>query len=151
MGNERRDFLKVAAAGATAAALPWTTAAGGRDRVRLGFIGTGLRGQDHLDLALRRTDVDVVALCDIDAEMLGAALKQVADAGKPVPQTYSGDVHAYRKLLEDRTLDAVIIATPWEWHASMVLDALAAGIRYVGTEVVLGAHPGRPLEGGSRR
>ena len=138
MGIERRDFLKVAAAGAAAATLPWTAAASGRDRVRLGFIGTGLRGQEHLDLALRRADVDVVALCDIDAEMLGAALKQVADAAKPVPQTYTGDVHAYRKLLEDRTLDAVIVATPWEWHAPMVLDSLAAGIRYVGTEVVLG-------------
>ena len=43
-----------------------------------------------------------------------------------------------RRLLEDRTLDAVVIATPWEWHAPMVLDALDAGIRYVATEVVLG-------------
>ncbi len=138
MSYERRDFLKATAAGVAAAAIPWGSHAGGRDRVRLGFIGTGLRGQDHLDLALRRTDVDVVALCDIAPDMLATALKQVADAGKPAPVVHTGDAYAYRRLLEDRSLDAVIIATPWEWHAPMVLDALAAGIRYVGTEVVLG-------------
>lgn len=138
MSSDRRDFLKATAAGVAAAALPWASTAVGRDRVRLGFIGTGLRGQDHLDLALRRRDVEVVSLCDTDADMLAAGLKQVADAGKPQPKVHTGDDHAYRQLLADRSLDAVIISTPWEWHAPMILDALAAGIRYVGTEVVLG-------------
>ena len=136
--NSRRDVLKAAAAGMASLALPWEASAGIRDRIRLGFIGTGLRGQDHLDLALRRPDVDVAAICDIDDGMLAAALKQVAEAGRPVPAVHTGDVHAYRRMLEDRTLDAVVIATPWEWHAPMVLDAIAAGIRYVATEVVLG-------------
>ena len=42
------------------------------------------------------------------------------------------------ELLELKNLDAVLIATPWEWHAPMVLDSLQAGIKYVGTEVILG-------------
>ena len=74
MGNERRNFLKVAAAGAAAATLPWTTAATGRDRVRLGFIGTGLRGQDHLDLAVRRAD---------DEDPARGAMVAVQDQGLP--------------------------------------------------------------------
>jgi predicted dehydrogenase len=41
-------------------------------------------------------------------------------------------------LLNEKNLHAVIIATPWEWHAPMVLDAIHAGIKYVGTEVILG-------------
>ncbi len=133
----RREFLGSLAG---ASALAWSGAglAVVPGRVRIGFIGTGLRGQDHLALALRRRDVEVVALCDIDAGMLGKALQLVADAGRAAPSVHTGDVHAYRRLLADRTLDAVIIATPWEWHTPMILEALDAGIRYVGTEVVLG-------------
>lgn len=133
----RRNFLTGALG---AAALGWSAVgrAGPSPALRLGFIGTGLRGQDHLDLALRRRDVEVVSLCDTDPGMLATAVQQVTAAGRPLPALHAGDVHAYRRLLEDRTLDAVVISTPWEWHAPMILDALEAGIRYVGTEVVLG-------------
>ena len=133
----RREFLLAAALAGATAWLP-AGAAASRERVRLGFIGVGLRGQDHLDLALRRPDVDIVSLCDVDDGMLASALKLVRDAGRPEPAVHTGDVHAYRRLLEAGSLDAVIIATPWEWHAPMILDALDRGIGYVGTEVVLG-------------
>ena len=55
-----------------------------------------------------------------------------------MPKIYTGDPHAYRKLLEEKDLHAVLIATPWEWHAPMILDSISAGIKYIGTEVVLG-------------
>jgi predicted dehydrogenase len=106
--------------------------------VRLGFIGVGLRGQGHLDNALRRKDVDVVAICDIDERMLQMASSHFKKANKPAPKIYKGDVNAWKKMLELKELDGVIIATPWEWHTPMILGCLDAGIKYVGTEVMVG-------------
>jgi predicted dehydrogenase len=106
--------------------------------VRLGIIGVGLRGESHLALALRRPDVEVVAICDVDDQMLQRAHNIIAKSGKPAPKVFTGSDYAYRDLLALQGLDGVIIATPWEWHAPMVLDALAAGIKYVATEVILG-------------
>ncbi|MEP7277031.1 MAG: Gfo/Idh/MocA family oxidoreductase [Bacteroidota bacterium] len=107
-------------------------------KARLAFIGVGLRGQNHLGNALRRNDVDVVAICDVDDLMLEMAANVVKKSGKSMPPVFKGDPYAYRKLLELKNIDAVIIATPWEWHCPMVIDSLQAGIRYVGTEVILG-------------
>lgn len=55
-----------------------------------------------------------------------------------MPQIFKGDNYAYKKLLESKNIDGVLIATPWEWHGPMVLDSLQAGIKYVATEVILG-------------
>jgi len=107
-------------------------------KVRLAFIGVGLRGQNHLDNALRRPDVEVVAICDVDEHMLAMAGNVVKKSGKPMPQVFKGDPYAYRKLLELKNIDGVIIATPWEWHCPMIIDSLQAGIKYIGTEVILG-------------
>jgi predicted dehydrogenase len=105
---------------------------------KLAFIGVGLRGQNHLENALRRKDVEVVAICDIDARMLAMATEIIQKSGKAMPPVFKGDPYSYRKLLEQKNIDGVIIATPWEWHAPMILDALQAGIKYIGTEVILG-------------
>lgn len=107
-------------------------------KARLAFIGTGLRGQNHLANALRRTDVDVVAICDINDQMLEMASAIIKKSGKPMPPIFKGDPYAYRQLLELKNIDGVIIATPWEWHCPMVIDSLQAGIKYIGTEVILG-------------
>lgn len=110
----------------------------GDQKVRLGFIGTGLRGQAHLRSALMRDDVDITAICDVDVRMLDAGKALISKAGRKMPLVYTGDDHAYRKLLESKIVDAVIISTPWEWHKPMILDSLDAGIKYVATEVILG-------------
>ncbi|MFI5192867.1 MAG: Gfo/Idh/MocA family protein [Chitinophagales bacterium] len=107
-------------------------------KIRLGIIGVGLRGQNHLHNALERDDVDVVAICDIDPYMLQSARNIITKSGKPMPKIFTGDPYAYRKLLEEKDLQGILIATPWEWHSPMILDGLAAGIKYVATEVVLG-------------
>jgi len=107
-------------------------------KVKIASIGVGLRGQAHLDNLLRRNDVDVIAICDIDERMLGMATDIIRKSGKTMPQIFKGDPFAYKKLLELKNIDAVIIATPWEWHTQMIMDSLQAGIKYVGTEVVLG-------------
>ncbi|TAD86310.1 MAG: gfo/Idh/MocA family oxidoreductase [Bacteroidetes bacterium] len=137
----RRQFLRqstlLSAGAALAPALLWGRAPTA-DKVRIGLIGTGLRGQNHLELLLRRADVVVASLCDVDAGMLQTAQAMVANAKKPQPQVFTGSPTAYQSLLQAKNLDAVVIATPWEWHTPMILDALEAGIKYVGTEVVLG-------------
>jgi len=138
----RRHFLSSlssAAALAGTAAFP-TLARAGRERLRLGLIGTGMRGQVLLKELLRRDDVEVAALCDIEPIMLGRALAMVDKHKKAKPKTYgeNGDGFAYRKLLErEKGLDGVIIATPWELHASMAIDAMNAKLP-LGCEVVAG-------------
>lgn len=107
-------------------------------KVRLAILGTGLRGQSHISLLLRREDVDIVAVCDVDDRMLARAKKIFDTAGKRMPQIYTGNPFAWRDLLQQQQLDAVIIASPWEWHKPMVIGALDAGLKYVATEVILG-------------
>ncbi|MET0755897.1 MAG: Gfo/Idh/MocA family oxidoreductase [Pseudoxanthomonas sp.] len=136
---KRRDFIVAGAALGAAGLLPAMPAWASKRRVRLGMIGTGMRGQVLLQELLRRSDVEVVALCDIEPVMLQRALDMAAKAGKTAPKAYGqdGDAHAYRRLLQQHGLDAVIIATPWEWHAPMAIDAMEAKLA-VGCEVVAG-------------
>jgi predicted dehydrogenase len=135
----RRDFLKsTALAGAGAVLIPTSSFADApATKVRLGFIGVGLRGQSHLELALRRSDIEVVALCDIQQSMMDSSLKMVSEAGKPKPAIILDGPYGYRKLLQNKDIDAVIIATPWEWHTVQCIDAMKAG-KYVGCEVITG-------------
>lgn len=104
------------------------------DRLRLGFIGVGLRGQNHLELALDRADCEVTAICDIDQGMIDDTLKMIADKGKSKPKIYGLDEHAFRELVADPDVDAVVIATPWRWHSEMAIAAMKAG-KYTGMEV----------------
>lgn len=136
----RREFIRSAAmVGAGLSILPGGTLfSKDKDaRVRLGFIGVGLRGQNHLELALRRNDVEVVAICDIQQRMIDMSKELVKASGKPVPQVILDGPHGYKKLLENKDIDAVIIATPWEWHTVMCIDAMNAR-KYVGCEVITG-------------
>ncbi len=135
---KRRHFLQSTAALGLAAGLP-RLAHAGRESLRLGMIGTGMRGQVLLRELLRRPDVELAALCDIEPLMLQKALTQVDKAGRPRPQVFGedGDTQAYQRLLALKPLDGVIIATPWEWHAPMAIAAMEARVP-VGCEVVAG-------------
>jgi len=106
--------------------------------VRVALIGTGLRGQGHLDLLLRRADVDLVAICDVDDRMLSSAKELITKSGKKMPKIYTGDPYAWQGLLREQKPEGVVIATPWEWHKPMIIGALEAGVPYVATEVMLG-------------
>jgi predicted dehydrogenase len=108
------------------------------DKVKVIIIGVGLRGQDHLELLLMRSDVDVIAICDIDDRMLKSANEVVAKSGKTMPQIFTGDNYAWKKMLELKNISAVIIATPWEWHKEMIIESINAGIKYIGSEVMIG-------------
>lgn len=140
MPIRRRDFLRsTSLVGAGLLFAPQHIfASPDAQKVRVGIIGVGLRGQNHLDLLLRRNDVEVVSICDVDDRMLQSANEIIKKSGKSQPKIFTGDPKAYLKLLEGKNTDAIIIATPWEWHTPMILAALDAGVKYVGTEVILG-------------
>jgi hypothetical protein len=135
----RKEFVKTTAMATAAMIIPGKNLfANAENKVRIALLGVGLRGQSHLGLLLRRTDVDIIAICDVDDRMLSMSKDMITKSGKKMPQVYTGDNYAWKRLLEKEKLDAVIIATPWEWHKPMIIGALDAGIKYVGTEVILG-------------
>lgn len=142
MNTTRRNFVKaVAVTTAGAAVLPkhlFANPKKANEKVKLAFIGVGLRGESHVALASRRDDVEIVAMADINPQMMDRAKSIIKKAGRPMPQIILGDEHAYRKVFDIKGLDGIIIATPWEWHATMIIESIEAGIKYIGTEVILG-------------
>ncbi len=92
--------------------------------IRLGFIGLGGRGQYHLSSALGIEGVEVPALCEIREDRLMESKKWVEDSGRPSPALYNRGTEDYKRLCENEKLDAVIISTPWEYHAPMCLSAM---------------------------
>ena len=139
---ERKEFLKTTGiATAALAVTPLSSLLAGNNpdaKVKAVMIGVGLRGQNHLDLLLRRDDVDLIAICDIDDRMLTKSKELITMSGKKMPQIFTGDLYAWKKMLELKGIEAVIIATPWEWHKEMIIGSIEAGVKYVGTEVMLG-------------
>jgi predicted dehydrogenase len=132
MANEkefnRRDFLITGAAGLTAlrsAALLGRPelVMGANDRVRVAICGVHGRGGDHLHNYSQLPNVQIAALCDIDDTVLQQRLAQMEKMGLSKPATYT-DV---RKLLEDKSIDAISIATPNHWHTLMAIWACQAG------------------------
>lgn len=111
---------------------------GANDKIRMGFIGIGNRGSQLLELFMQNKDVEIAALCDIyepyllrdrskvDPRYLADMPGQVPKMGEKFatkPTLYSD----YRKLLADKSIDAVCIATPDHWHAIQMIDAVKAG------------------------
>src|SRR5688500_7145306 len=97
----RRNFIKDAAlASAAFTILPSANLMANESKlVKVGVIGVGLRGQNHVDNLLRRKDVNIIAICDIDEEMLKRTLRLFTKSGKTAPKIFKGDVYAWRKLL----------------------------------------------------
>src|SRR5229473_2661830 len=115
----RRRFLATPAALGSAALL---AAQSPNDSVRVGFIGVGNRGSFLLRHMLKVPGVKVVAICDIDAATLKAAIDAATAAG------HSPDAYAeYRKLLDRKDIDAIVIATPVDFHKEMAIASLEVG------------------------
>ena len=133
----RRDFVKtIALAGTAAAMMPKSLFSSPvvNKQIKLGFVGTGMRGQWMLWLAAKYPEVQIPAICDIDDGMIESALKILKDAGKPDPRIYKNGDEDFRNMVANEDLDGVYIATPWEWHHPMAIAAMKNGIN-VGTEV----------------
>lgn len=116
MGLTRRDFTREAF---IATALSYSRVLGANDRVRMGYIGLGNRGDQVHDAFLEHGDQQTVAICDLRDDYLDFAETK----SRANPKRYKD----YRRLLEDRDVDAVAIATPDHWHALMMIDACNAG------------------------
>lgn len=123
----RRKFLQGAAA-----TLAFTTlGARGMDiinparPVRVGLIGSGWYGKSDLFRLMQVVPCDVVALCDVDKNMLNSAIKLVSSRTKSgkAPKGY-GD---YRKMLADNQFDIILIGSPDHWHALQMIDSVKAG------------------------
>ena len=123
---DRRNFLKnigLAGTGLALASPPWLCVFSEKkhtetSKARLGIIGPGSRGQNLLSHLCKNPKADIVAICDIYQPSIDGALKMV-----PKAKVYND----YRKLLENKEVDAIIVATPLNSHCQIVLDAFDAG------------------------
>lgn len=132
MTNHRRKFLRTsgslllgsamlpAAGNELLTAFPFRTSAA--DRLNVGVIGVNGMGWSDLQAILKIDGVKCVALCDVDDNVLQKRVAELAKINMPV-KTYSD----YRKLLENKDVDIVIIGTPDHWHCLMMVAACAAG------------------------
>ena len=127
---DRRDFFKISSAAVLGAA----RAVAEEKPVRVGILGSGGRGTGLLGVLLSLQDVVVPAICDISEKNLTRAQNLVEKAGQPRPEGYSRGEHDFERLLQRDDLDAVVIASPWEWHTPMAVAAMRAG-KYTAVEV----------------
>jgi len=115
----RRDFTKTLVLAGATTALGAMRASGANERVRLGLIGVGNRGDQVLDAFLKQPDAEVAAICDLSQAYMDAAARKAGTS----PKLFKD----YRRLLEQKDLDAVVIATPDHWHALQTIHACQAG------------------------
>ena len=120
----RRAFLGSVAGGVTLSALNWRVLASQTpsDQVVLGMIGVGGMGTNRLREFLKHPDTRISAICDVDQEHADRAAAEVEKARGHKPKTF-GD---FRRVLEDKEIDAVVVVTPDHWHALASVRAFEA-------------------------
>jgi len=102
--------------------------------VRLGIVGVGGRGTSLLSTLLAIGGVEIPAVCDINCQNLARAQSLIEKAGQKKPEGYGRDEQDFQRLMYRNDLDAVLIATNWEWHTPMAVCAMKAG-KYTAVEV----------------
>ncbi|MHB8653221.1 MAG: Gfo/Idh/MocA family protein [Terriglobia bacterium] len=139
MSPTRRSFL-----GSMTAAALMPRATGANDRIQVGFIGYGLIGSQHVRDFKNQNDVDLAALCDV----YQPRLEQGLAACGPRAKGYKD----FRRLLDDKDIQAVVISTPDHWHALLTIMACAAGKDvYVEKPMTLFVREGRWMVNAARR
>jgi predicted dehydrogenase len=125
----RRDFLHTALAAAAAARMQplsaWqqTGVRGANDRIRVGLIGCGSRGNQVARDWMHHKDSVFVAACDVAKDRLDETAARLGKTQGAAVETFED----YRRILDRTDVDAVLVATPDHWHAPMTIDACAAG------------------------
>jgi predicted dehydrogenase len=121
----RRDFLKTAAAAAITAGPAVISARGQNDKITIGWIGVGTRGNAGIDWLKKAAGdrVHLKSICDAYDGYIARGIDRVATIWGHKPETYKD----YRQLLADKSIDAVFIMTPEHLHHRMTIDALRAG------------------------
>jgi len=141
----RRTFVKrTAATAAGLTALSATRVLGANDRIGVGVIGFGLIGRIHTRALLKQSDVNIAGFAETYQPRLDAAVALAGSGAKPYRD--------FRRLLEDKNIDAVWVATPDHWHALMTMMACAAGKDvYVEKPLTLFVNEGRWMINVARR
>lgn len=137
--DSRRNFIKKSTILGTGISLfpGLTFGINNKDKhhnLKIGMIGVGLRGTNHLDNLLLRDDITITAICDIDPKRIDIAVNKITQKKQKKPLLFGKDDYDYRNLLALENVDAVIISTPWLWHTLMAKDTMRAG-KYTGLEV----------------
>ncbi|HQZ17280.1 MAG TPA: Gfo/Idh/MocA family oxidoreductase, partial [Vicinamibacteria bacterium] len=144
----RRGFMEAGGAASVAAALAGSSdalpavAAGPADffrtapipLLRIGFVGCGLQGTEHIKNLLDIEGVELRAVCDIVPEKTERAQKLAKEAGKREPKAFTRGPRDFERLCAEEDLDLVYTATPWEWHVPVMLAAMKNG-KHAATEV----------------
>ena len=104
------------------------------ERVRIGFVGVGNRGSSLLADLLTLEGVEIKAVCDTDPARVEAARQAVRKRGRPEPAAYGPGATAYTALCRRDDVDLVYIATPWDSHTPIAVEAMRQG-RHVAIEV----------------
>jgi predicted dehydrogenase len=138
MRTNRRHFL-----GALTAA-SYARVSGANERVQLGFIGYGLIGSEHVRDFKKQSDADLAALCDVYQPRLEQGVAACGGQAK--------SYRDFRKLLDDKDIQAIVVSTPDHWHALMTIMACAAGKDvYVEKPLTLFIREGRWMVEAARR
>jgi hypothetical protein len=155
---DRRELLKIGAAGLGIAALGACTpggtegstpriqrtdlgpapenpfAASPLETVRIGMVGVGLQGTSHVRNFLGVEGCQITAVCDVVPEKAERSARLVEEAGFPRPTLYTEGETDFKRLCAEEELDLVFTATPWEWHVPVCLSAMENG-KHAATEV----------------
>lgn len=126
----RREFIKYSIITGTAAVMSagkftassYSQIAGANDQIRIGIVGFNSKGKQHIEEFLHVPGVKIVALCDVDKNLLEREAALFKERGETV--TTSQDA---RRLLDDKNIDALVIATPNHWHSLLGIWACQAG------------------------
>lgn len=124
--STRRTFIKSTSALAAGAALSPFLAKGGisaNDKINIALIGCNGMGWYNLTDHLKQPEIECIALCDVDENVLNKRAAELTKLTGKTPKLYKD----YRKLLEDKSLHAVIVGTPDHWHCLITVNACEAG------------------------
>lgn len=127
----RRRFIQSSAAASAALFLPaasWARVLGANERLTFGIVGTGGMGHAHLSDLMGRRDRDNVAIarvCDVYRRRLNSAVSRIQ--GQEGVAIENAGTMEYREVLDDKSVDAVLIATPDHWHTKIAIEAMDAG------------------------
>src|SRR5690242_9688869 len=119
MDANRRNFLQSAAGAALTSQIFTGSVRGANDRISVGFIGMGKMGRDNLRHAMNQPNVAVAAVCDVFERNLKMAHDRTNGQAKAVRD--------FREILNDKSIDAVCVATPDHWHPYLTVEACKAG------------------------
>ncbi|HTM48157.1 MAG TPA: Gfo/Idh/MocA family oxidoreductase [Bryobacteraceae bacterium] len=151
--TERRDFIKGAGAALTTQIFTGAVK-GANDRISVAFIGMGRMGMGNLGHAMKQPNVEIAAVCDVYQPHLEKAVAASARGpnNEPGARPAARGVKDFREILNDKSIDAVCIATPDHWHPYMTVEACKHGKDvYVEKPVAVAVEEGRKMVQAARK